>query len=136
MPETNDDLIDAVRADGVEFVLAMFVDMHGKPCAKLVPSSAIEGLVAGGAGFAGFAAGPMGQSPADPDILAMPDAASYAGLPWKEGVAVVQCAPTVNGEPWPYAPRVILKRQLAALTERGLDLMVGAEAEYFLVRRR
>ncbi len=41
----------------------MFVDMHGKPCAKMVPVSAIDGLMADGAGFAGFAAGPMGQSP-------------------------------------------------------------------------
>src|SRR3984893_2730124 len=122
MPETNDDLVDAVRQDGVEFVLAMFVDMHGKPCAKLIPASAIEGFVAGGAGFAGFAAGPMGQSAADPDILAMPDPSSYAVLPWKPEVAVFQCDPTVNGEPWPYAPRVILKRQVAALPERGLVL--------------
>src|ERR1700724_2974502 len=98
VPETASDLVDAVRADGVGFILAMFVDMHGKPCAKLVPSSAIEGFVAGGAGFAGFAAGPMGQSPADPDISAMPDPASYAVLPWKPEVAVVQCDPTVNGE--------------------------------------
>ena len=39
--------------DGVEFLFAMFVDMHGKPCAKLVPASALEGLLADGAGFAG-----------------------------------------------------------------------------------
>ena len=135
MPETAADLIQAVRDDGVEFILAMFVDMHGKPCAKLVPASAIEGFVQGGAGFAGFAAGPMGQTPASPDILAMPDPASYAVLPWKPEVAVVQCDPTVNGEPWPFAPRVILRRQLALLEERDLVLKVGAELEYFLVRR-
>jgi len=134
-PTTPGDLIDAVRKDGVDFILAMFVDMHGKPCAKLVPSSAVEGFVVGGAGFAGFAAGPMGQSPADPDILAMPDPGSYAVLPWKPDVAVVQCDPTVSGEPWPYAPRVILKRQLATLEARDLVLKVGAEIEYFLVRR-
>ncbi len=134
-PETAAELVDAVRADGVDFILAMFVDMHGKPCAKLVPASAIEGFVHGGAGFAGFAAGPIGQSPADPDILAMPDPASYAVLPWKPELAVVQCDPTVNGEPWPFAPRVILKRQLALLEERDLVLKVGAELEYFLVRR-
>jgi glutamine synthetase len=134
-PQTGEDLVDAVRADGVEFILAMFVDMHGKPCAKLVPASAIEGFVRGGAGFAGFAAGPIGQSPADPDLLALPDPSSYARLPWKPEVAVVQCDPTVNGELWPFAPRVILKRQLAVLAERDLVLKVGAEVEYFLVRR-
>src|ERR1700737_2897527 len=119
-PESAADLVDAVRADDVQFILAMFVDMHGKPCAKLVPARAMAGFVQGGAGFAGFAAGPMGQSPADPDLLAMPDPASYSVLPWKPDVAVVQCDPTVNGEPWPYAPRVILKRQLALLDGRDL----------------
>jgi hypothetical protein len=36
--------------DGIEFFLAMFVDMHGKPCAKLVPATAIDLLLSGGAG--------------------------------------------------------------------------------------
>ena len=30
------------EADGVEFVYAMFVEMHGKPCAKLVPIDVLE----------------------------------------------------------------------------------------------
>ena len=50
----------ATERDGVEFLFAMFVDMHGKPCAKMVPVSAIDGLMADGAGFAGFAAGADG----------------------------------------------------------------------------
>ncbi len=75
------DAVDEIRsraeAEGVEFIYAMFVEMHGKPCAKLVPVSALEGLMSDGAGFAGFAAGPMGQDPSSPDILALPDPASY-----------------------------------------------------------
>jgi glutamine synthetase len=134
-PTTVDELVTAVERDGVEFVLCMFVDMHGKPCAKLVPAVAIDEIARSGAGFAGFAAGPLGQTPADPDILAIPDPTSYAVLPWKPEVAVVQCDPTVEGELWPYAPRVILRRQLQALAERGMELKCGAEAEYFLVRR-
>jgi glutamine synthetase len=134
-PATVDEMVAAAERDGVEFVLFMFVDMHGKPCAKLVPVSAIDGLMADGAGFAGFAAGPMGQSPSDPDLMAMPDPASYTVLPWKPELAVVQCDPTVEGEPWPFAPRVILRRQLEVLAARNLTLMCGAEAEYFLVRR-
>ena len=54
------------EADGVEFFFAMFVDMHGKPCAKMVPVEAFDVLMGGGAGFAGFAAGPMGQTPRRP----------------------------------------------------------------------
>jgi glutamine synthetase len=129
------ELAEVTRQDGVEFLFAMFVDMHGKPCAKMVPVSAIEGLLADGAGFAGFAAGPMGQTPASPDILAMPDLSSYMPAPWKRGLGIIQCDPYVLGEPWPYAPRVILRRQVEQLARAGYTMGVGAEVEYFLVRR-
>ena len=133
--ESAADLIAATERDGVEFLFAMFVDMHGKPCAKMVPVSAIEGLMTDGAGFAGFAAGPMGQVPSSPDILAIPDLSSYMPAPWRPGLGIIQCDPTVLGEPWPFAPRVILRRQLQRLADLGYALKVGAEAEYFLVRR-
>jgi glutamine synthetase len=136
MTDSADELRARAEADGVEFFFAMFVEMHGKPCAKMIPASAFDVLVGGGAGFAGFAAGPMGQSPADPDMIAMPDPASYALAPWQPGLAVLQCDIHVEGEPWPYTPRLILKRMLEQTAERGLVYNVGFEAEYFLVRRR
>jgi glutamine synthetase len=135
MPDAEGDLRTRAEADGVEFFFAMFVDMHGKPCAKMIPVEAIDVLMGGGAGFAGFAAGPMGQSPADPDMIAMPDPASYTLAPWQPGLAVLQCDIHVEGEPWPYAPRLILKGMLEKARARGLEYNVGCEAEYFLVRR-
>jgi glutamine synthetase len=132
---TKEELVEATERDGVEFLFAMFVDMNGKPCAKMVPVSAIDGLMDDGAGFAGFAAGPMGQVPSSPDILAMPDLNSYMPAPWRPGLGIIQCDPHVLGEPFPFAPRVILRRQLERLAESGLTMKVGAEAEYFLVRR-
>jgi glutamine synthetase len=129
------DLKEATSRDGVDFLFAMFVDMNGKPCAKLVPVSAIDGLLNDGAGFAGFAAGPMGQVPSSPDLLAMPDLSSYMPAPWQPGLGIIQCDPYVLGEPWPFAPRVILRRQLEKLADLGYSLKVGAECEYFLVRR-
>lgn len=130
-----EDVRARVDEDGVEYIYAMFVEMHGKPCAKLVPVEALEGLMADGAGFAGFAAGPIGQDPSSPDILAVPDPASYTQLPWQPDVAAMQCDPTVEGELWPYAPRVILRRALDRLAERNLVLKAGVEAEYSLVVR-
>lgn len=135
MDKAHQELKKRAEADAIEFFLAMFVDLHGKPCAKLVPAECFDELMDGGAGFAGFAAGDIGQSPADPDLESMPDPASYTPMPWQPGVAVLHCDPHVEGEPWPYAPRVILRRQLAELAERGLTCMLGAEAEYSLVRR-
>ena len=65
----------------------------------------------------------------------MPDLSSYMPAPWRPGLGIIQCDPHVLGEPWPFAPRVILRRQLERLAASGYALKVGAEAEYFLVRR-
>ena len=41
----NDELREQIEKDGVEFIYAMFVEMPGKPCAQLVPVSALDGLM-------------------------------------------------------------------------------------------
>jgi glutamine synthetase len=121
---------------GVEFVFAQFVDMHGKPNAKLVPVAHLEGLLSDGAGFAGFAAGDIGQGPHDPDIAAMPDRRTLTYLPWKPEVARFACDVTVEGEPWPFCPRTILRNQLERAAALGYQFRMGCELEYFLVRKR
>ncbi|MEV4173379.1 type III glutamate--ammonia ligase [Nonomuraea sp. NPDC049709] len=134
-PRDAEELAAAIARDGVEFLLVMFVNLHGKPCAKLVPAGTAGLLMREGIGFAGHAADGLGQSPADPDVVAMPDPGSYMPAPWQDGLAVVQCDLRVEGEPWPYAPRVILKRQLDRLAARGMVFKAGAEPEYFLLER-
>ncbi|MCU1604579.1 MAG: glutamate--ammonia ligase, partial [Modestobacter sp.] len=130
------DLATRARADGTQFILALFVDLTGKPCAKLVPIEAVEELQADGVGFAGYAVGAMGQEPKDPDLVAVPDVSSYMPVPFlRPGLAIVHCDPHVEGRPWRFAPRVVLKEQLARAAELGLTLKVGAEVEYFLVQR-
>jgi glutamine synthetase len=62
------DLAARARADDVSFLLALFVDLAGKPCAKLVPVEAAEAFQPDGVGFAGFAVGAIGQAPSDPDL--------------------------------------------------------------------
>jgi glutamine synthetase len=130
------DLTDRVQEDGVKFILAMFVDLAGKPCAKLVPVQALGMLQEEGVGFAGYAVGMLGQQPSDPDVMAMPDLATYTPLPAiRPDLALVHCDPYVEGKPWPFAPRVILKTLLAQAKARNLELHAGAELEYFLVTR-
>jgi glutamine synthetase len=121
---------------GIEFVFAQFVEMYGKPNAKLVPATHLEDVFAEGAGFAGFAAGELGQGPHDPDIAAMPDPASFTPVPWEPNLARFACDVYVDGEPWPYCPRTILKHQMARARERGLVFKIGMEAEFFLTRQR
>jgi glutamine synthetase len=121
---------------GVEFFFAQFVDMYGRPSAKLVPAANLDDLANDGAGFAGFAAGEIGQMPSDPDIAAIPDLDSLTLVPWQQNLARFACDITVEGEPWPYCPRTILRNQLARAKELGYDYKIGLELEYFLIRRR
>jgi glutamine synthetase len=137
MPENE--RLEQIRKDvadrGIEFFFAQFVDLHARPSAKLIPAANLDDLVADGAGFAGFAAGDIGQAPSDPDIAAIPDLDSFTPVPWEPTVARFACDVTVEGEPWPYDPRTILKRQLARARDAGYDFKIGLELEYFLLRR-
>jgi glutamine synthetase len=130
-----DEVRRVVSEQGIQFLFAQFVDMHGKPSAKLVPAHHIDDLLTDGAGFAGFAAGDIGQGPHDPDMIAMPDPASLTVLPWKPSVARFACDVTVEGEAWPFCPRTILRNALARAKELGFEPRIGAELEYFLLRR-
>jgi glutamine synthetase len=130
-----DEVRRVVSEQGIQFLFAQFVDMHGKPSAKLVPAHHIDDLLTDGAGFAGFAAGDIGQGPHDPDMIAIPDPQSLTILPWKPNVARFACDVTVEGEPWPFCPRTILRNALARAKELGFEPRIGAELEYFLLRR-
>jgi len=132
---TVDDVRKAVADEGIEFLFAQFVDMHGKPSAKLVPAHHLDDLLSDGAGFAGFAAGDIGQTPDSPDMIAMPDVSTFTKLPWLPNIARFACNVTVEGEPWPFCPRTILRNQIARAAELGFELRIGAELEYFLLRR-
>src|SRR5690349_24556088 len=92
-------LAELAEASATKFILALFVDLRGKPCAKLVPVEAVDLLATEGVGFAGYAVGAIGQEPKDPDLMAIPDPDSFTPIPFlKDGLAIVHCDPHVNGE--------------------------------------
>ena len=55
-------LQDLAKDAGTTFILALFVDLRGKPCAKLVPVEAIDSLATEGVGFAGYAVGRLASA--------------------------------------------------------------------------
>jgi glutamine synthetase len=139
MGATTEQVWAEIESRGIEFAFAQFVDMYARPSAKLVPLRSrddLEGLVADGAGFAGFAAGEIGQVPADPDIAAIPDLDSFTPVPWQPNLARFACDVTVEGAAWPYCPRTILRDVLARAKEQGYEFKMGIELEYFLVHLR
>jgi glutamine synthetase len=125
------DLAAVAKERGIKNFLIAFTDLFGTLRAKLVPASAINGMMKNGAGFAGFAAW-LDMTPADPDVLAMPDASSLIQLPWKPEVAWLAADPWMSGAPVEQAPRNTLKRLIAKAGPQ-LQLKSGVECEFFLI---
>src|SRR5262245_12155289 len=88
---TLDEIRTEVSKRGIEFFFAQFVDMYSRPSAKLIPAANLDALAEEGAGFAGFAAGEIGQLPSDPDIAAIPDLRSFTPVPWQPNLARFAC---------------------------------------------
>ena len=63
---------EIAKAKKIRYFLISFVDLFGTMRAKIVPASAIDDVAKAGAGFAGFATW-FDMTPADPDILVMPE---------------------------------------------------------------
>ncbi len=136
MGATREEIRRRLTEEGVDYILAQYVDVHGTPRCKGVPVRAFDQFLDGSAGFAGGAVWGMGQGPHDHDLIAVPDLDSYTPVPWETGVARLACDITVDGQPWACCPRTILRRATEGLAREGYLLMVGVEAEHFLVTRR
>lgn len=132
-PQNKDDVLKLVKDKGIEFVYFQYVEMYGKPCAKLVPVEVLSKMWDDGAGAAGFAAGEIGQAAHDPDVEAFPDPTTFIQLPWQPEVGLVTCDVYVDGEPWPYDPRLILRNVLERAKKLGYSFNVGFEPEFMLL---
>lgn len=121
--------------NGIKYVLAQFVDIHGVAKTKAVPVSHYQEVLEAGAGFAGFAIWGVGIGPHGPDFMAVGDHATLSAVPWQPGYARVACDGHVHGKPWPHDSRVNLKAQVARLKQRGWTMYTGLEPEFSLLRR-
>jgi glutamine synthetase len=124
-----------LQKDQVAYLLVQFVDIHGAPKVKMVPHDAVEDVADTGAGFAGGALWGMGQNAASHDMMARIDPASYTRLPWRPDMARFASDLYVDGQPYPFCPRVNLKRVLNEARAAGYVFNVGVEPEHFLVSR-
>lgn len=126
---------EQMKGDGVEFLLAQFVDIHGAAKVKMVPATALDDAIDVGAGFAGGAVWGLGQGPHSHDMLARIDLDSYTPLPWMPNTARFASDLFVDDEPHPFCARTNLQRVLNDAKERGYVFNVGMEPEHFLVTR-
>ncbi len=116
----------------IKYFMVSYTDLFGAQRAKLVPLSAIAEMQEGGAGFGGFATW-LDSSPADPDILAMPDPKSVIQLPWKPEIAWVAGNLVMNDQEIAQAPRNVLRSVIDSAVKKGFHIKTGVEAEYFLL---
>jgi glutamine synthetase len=125
------DLAAVAKEKGIRFFLISFTDLLGVQRAKLAPAQAIADMAENGAGFAGFAAW-LDMSPADADILAIPDPNSLIQLPWKPEVGWLAADIHFKGAPFAKAPRVVLQQVMARAAEQDIQMKHGVECEFFL----
>ncbi|SEH58399.1 type III glutamate--ammonia ligase [Tardiphaga sp. OK245] len=123
---------ELAKQHDLKYFLIAFVDLFGGMRAKLVPATAMDSVAKSGAGFAGFAAW-FDMTPADPDVLVMPDMDTLTLLPWKPGVAWVTGDLYMGGKPVAQNPRQVLKGLIAKAAEQSVELKTGVECEYFLI---
>ena len=126
------DLATFAKDKGVKYFMVSYTDLFGAQRAKLVPAQAIADMQEDGAGFAGFASW-LDMSPADADMLAVPDPSSVIQLPWKPEVAWVASNPVMEDALVGQAPRNVLNRLLGEAEAQGLRVKTGVEAEFFLL---
>ena len=60
------------------------------------------------------------MTPADPDVLAIPDPDSLIQLPWRKEVGWLAADPYMNGKLVEQAPRNVLKRVVDGRRRQGL----------------
>ncbi|MBI3435609.1 MAG: glutamine synthetase, partial [Proteobacteria bacterium] len=128
-------------------------DTHGHARAKLVTVPAflaalVDGYninvatttldASGARTFSSFTRGGgmgLAEMTGSPNITIVPEPSSFRALPWAPGVGWIMCEEYFNdGRPYHFSPRQLLRRQLARLHERGMDIKVGLEVEWYLLR--
>lgn len=132
------EVIERANEDDVKFISLQFTDVTGTVKSVDIPigrlATALEdGIWFDGSSVEGFAR--IQES----DMRLVPDADTYAVLPWSQPErrrARIFCdIYTPAGVPFPGDPRGALKRVLARIEERGWKFNVGAEPEFFLLKR-
>lgn len=129
--------ITRLQAQGVHTLLVQFADVHGAAKGKLVPLAHLLTVVNEGAGFAGPSIWGTGLPRTGPrsEYYARGDVDTLQALPWMPGVARIVGSGFVAGEPFDACPRQVLRRAIQRLQARGLELRIGLEPEFFLLKQ-
>jgi len=131
-------VIDEIEAENVDFLRIQFTDILGTVKNVSIPASQAEkaftdGIYFDGSSIEGFVR--IQES----DMRLMPDASTFAVLPWRDGEdgtasarLIADVLDTKTGDPFPGDPRRVLKRAISRARDMGYEVNVGPEPEFFL----
>ncbi len=144
-PQTSDDLLTRLDADGIERLWVVYRDYLGRAGGKIIPRRSFRGAVGSGIVFAranlDFDHHDHQVEGADylagsGDFLAVPDPRSYTILPQFPATARVQSfMRSDDGSPWDGCPRTRLADTVDTLAAAGFSVMAALEPEFFVVHR-
>ena len=129
------DILQTVRAQGVEFIALWFTDITGLVKSVMIPADELANVFDNGSHFDGSAIEGFARV-AESDMVLAPDAASFVVLPWTAGsektARLICSVHTQNGEAFIGDPRSLLVKALDQARELNLRFKTGMELEFFL----
>ncbi|MFY9934578.1 MAG: glutamine synthetase family protein [Streptosporangiaceae bacterium] len=143
-----------IRERGLRTIRLAVVDQHGVPRAKMLSPEAAIAAMSDGLDFSGaiysldtgnqvfvpaFASGGglgIEEFTGFPDVVVVPDPATFRELPWADRTGWMLCDVYFgNGQPMPLDGRGLLRRMLDLLGDAGYDFLGGLEFEFYIVVR-
>src|ERR671933_204448 len=134
-PKTAEDVKAIVEERDIRFIRLWFTDILGQLKSFSINSEQLDDAFEGGMGFDGSSITGF-NAIEESDMVAMPDPATFAVLPWRpetQGVGRMFCdILTPERTPYEGDPRHVLRRALERMRAMGFDTFnVGPELEYF-----
>src|SRR5918999_5333316 len=118
-PQDPADVKALVQDRGIRFIRLWFTDILGQLKSFAIHADQLDDAFEGGMGFDGSSITGF-NAIEESDMIAMPDATTFAILPWRpddKGVARVFCdVLTPDREPYEGDPRHVLRRALGRMT--------------------
>src|SRR3990172_4400958 len=137
MDDQREFVLQSCRDHDIKFIRLWFTDILGFLKSFAITVEELEQALEEGQGFDGSAIEGFARID-ESDMIAFPDPATFAVLPWRpreRGVARMFCdIQHPDGRPFEGDPRYVLKRQLKRATDLGYTFYVGPELEFFYFR--
>lgn len=147
------EVLDKIKANGLETVRVAFVDQHGVLRGKTIVADGLASIFRNGMAMTstlllkdtshrtvfpvwdddiGFGAGNLTGAG---DVLVVPDPATFKILPWSPHCGWILCDVRYkDGRKMPFCVRTILKDAVDALADDGMAMMCGLEFEFYVFR--